>query len=336
MDFILAVLKEVNGAPDEFQVLPEGKIEINGDEPIYLDEEGAQKIISFFKQRGLDMVIDYEHQTLTDEQAPAAGWIKQIAWKGKEGLWVLVEWTKKAKEYLTNREYRYFSPVLLADSERKIFKLINVALTNTPAINNLEPIVAKLNFEQINKEDLSMKKLKELLGLAADAAEEKITEAVQLLVNKVKTLEAAPPVIACKELLEAMGAKPDAGKDEAIAIIASLKAPGDIAAKLSLQVADLTKQITEMKQNDLITLALKEGKTSPKELDDWGRDLAKTNPDQFTKIILSRPVGSVIPVETIIVAKDTDTVVTDAAQAEVNRQMGIDQDTFEKYNKKQV
>ena len=31
-----------------------------------------------------------------------------------------------------------------------------------------------------------MEKLKKLLGMAADAAEEKVTEAVELLVNKVK------------------------------------------------------------------------------------------------------------------------------------------------------
>ncbi|WP_261949169.1 phage protease [Paenibacillus melissococcoides] len=30
-----------------------------------------------FHRRALDIVIDYEHQTLEDVQAPAGGWIKE-------------------------------------------------------------------------------------------------------------------------------------------------------------------------------------------------------------------------------------------------------------------
>jgi phage I-like protein len=336
-NFIFAVLKEMTGAPAEFQVLPEGKIEINGDKPAYLDEQGANAIIAAFSARGNDMVVDYEHQTLADVQAPAAGWIKNLTWKGKNGLWAVVDWTKKAKDYLDNREYKYFSPVMaLRAGDRKIIQLINVALTNTPKINNLNPIVAKLNHESNNKlkkEESSMDKVKKLLGLAADAAEDKVNEAVEILINKVKTLETATPVIACKEVLDALGAKTEAGKDEVIAIVASLKAPADVAKTLSLEVAALKTKIADMEQTDLVTLALKEGKTSPDELAKWGNDLAKKNPESFKSIVLSRPVGSVIPVTEIVVAKDQNTAVSDDLQKSVNKMMGIDDETFKKYNK---
>ena len=52
-----------------------------------------------FKGRHLDLVIDYEHQTLKDVQAPAGGWIKDI-YKGDDALVAKVEWTPKAQEYL--------------------------------------------------------------------------------------------------------------------------------------------------------------------------------------------------------------------------------------------
>jgi len=334
----------MTGAPAEFQVLPEGKIEINGEAPALLDEEGANAVIAAFKARGNDMVIDYEHQTLADVQAPAAGWIKNLIWKGKEGLWAAVEWTAKAKAYLDNREYRYFSPVMaLRKGDRKLVQIINVALTNSPQINGLRPIVAKLNHELNNrqkKEEINMKKVKELLGLAADAAEEKITEAVELLVGKLKTLEEAPAVIACKEVLEALGAKADAKKDDVIQIVAGLKAQvtddsqvTGVAKTLSLEVAALKQKIAEMEQQDLVTLALKEGKTSPEELEKWGRDLAKKNPEQFKAIVLSRPIGSVIPVTEIIVAKDQDGKVADDVQKAVNKMMGVSDEVFKKYNK---
>jgi len=364
MEMIRLILKEIAGAPDEFQLLPEGKIEIEGMDPAYLDEESAALVIAAFKSHGNDMVIDYEHQTISDGQAPAAGWIKDLLWKGKQGLWAAkTEWTKKAKEYLENREYRFFSPVMLISAkDGRVARILNVALTNSPRIKHLQPIVAKWHAMETTreKEVIMIGKLRKMLGLAADAGEDKILEAVTLSVNKAATVVAckevldalgAKPesakedvvrivaslkggtVIACKEILEALGAKADAGKDEVLRIVASLKAPGNAAVELSQQVAKLTAKISAMEQEDLVTLALKEGKTSPQELEKWGRALAKDAPDQFKLIVLSRPAGSVIPVTEIVVAKDTTGVVSTDVQEQVNRMMGVDAATFKKYNK---
>jgi phage I-like protein len=337
MKNLLTILKEIIGAPAEFQVLPEGRIEIEGMEPAILDEAAAGGVIGAFKARGNHMVIDYEHQTLADGPAPAAGWIKDLIWKGKEGLWAVVEWTKKAKEYLENREYRYFSPVMLVGAkDGRVVRLVNIALTNSPKINHLQPIVAKFDAMETKneKEAIMTEKLRKLLGLAADAAEAKIEEAVTLLVNKAKDLETqVTSLVACKEILEALGAKADDGKEEVIRIVGSLKAPADVAKALSLEVAELKTKITAMEQEDLVTVALKEGKTSPEELDKWGRTLALKAPDQFRLIVLSRPAGSVIPVDKIVVAKDQTGEVPDDLQKSVNRMMGVDDATFAKYNK---
>ena len=334
------ILAEMAGAPGEFQLLPQGRIEIKDQSPAYLEEADARAVVAAFRSAGHDMVIDYEHQSLEASQAPAAGWIKDLLWKGEQGLWALVEWTKKAKEYLESREYRYFSPVMLVrDSDQHVVRLVSVALTNTPAMNHLAPLVAKEKIlgtaiPATAKEVVMIEKLKKMLGLAADATEAKIEEALTLLVNKAKTLETqAASVIACKEVLEALGAKADAGKDEVVRIAASLKAPGDVAVQLSQEVARLSRELADMKQSDLVLLALKEGKTSPDELDKWGRDLALKNPEQFKLIVLSRPAGSVIPVERIVVAKDQPAGALDDTQKQVNRMLGIDDETFKKYNK---
>ena len=56
-----------------------------------------------------------------------------------------MEWTKKARNYLKNREYRYLSPVVLVrKKDHKASQLHSVALTNTPAINGMMPIVNSL------------------------------------------------------------------------------------------------------------------------------------------------------------------------------------------------
>lgn len=296
------ILKEIEGVPAEFQVLPIGESKIEGEAPVLLDREGMKTIIAEFERRGNDMVIDYEHQTLRDGQAPAAGWVKNLIDKGAHGLWAAVEWTDRAREYLKNREYRYFSPVFwIGAKDRRVVKIEHMALTNYPKLNSLRPIVARLEMGEPQRKETSMlEKLKKLLGLADDAGEDQVMTAVEALVAKNKEMEVAaknkPAIVASKAVLEAIGVKEGADLQVVIAAIDGLKAPATAAQELSRQVAKLTAEIAGMKRDDMVALALKEGKTSPAEVEAWGRDLAEKNPEQFQKIVLSRPVGSVVPV----------------------------------------
>lgn len=344
----LYILKSIEGAPETFQLLPYGRIDIEGEDPAYLDEESSASVMSIFERRGNDMVIDYEHQTLKDVQAPAAGWIKSFIDKGKEGLWAVVDWTERAKEYIAKKEYRYFSPVFWVDRQtRKVVKIVNVALTNDPKVNNLRPIIAKMDINQElsnknkngenRKESKMFEKLRKLFGLADDAGEDKVFEAVEAVVAKNKELEDAAKepaeVVACKEVLDALSLDESADKTAVVAAISGLGKTGDVAQELSLEVAKLKTQIAEMKQDDLVQLALKDGKTSPEELDKWGRDLAMTNPEQFEKIVLSRPRGSVIPVDKVDVREDDGkTETADEVQLSINKMMGIDEEAWKKYN----
>src|SRR5699024_3053703 len=105
-----------------------------------VDNESFQSIRCKFAARQLQIPIDYEHQTLKDMQAPAAGWIKDIVLKS-DGIYGAVDWTERAMEYLKNREYRYLSPVILTQGkERRVVALHSAALTNTPAIDAMVPI----------------------------------------------------------------------------------------------------------------------------------------------------------------------------------------------------
>ena len=253
-------------------------------------------------------------------------------------------------------------------ADGRVMGLINVALTNSPKINHLQPIVAKYCAAEARtdkEENMNLlEKLRKMFGLAADDGEDKVLEAATQVVAKAQVggavvackevMEAigakadagkdevvriigalkGPAVVACKEILEAVGAKEGANKDEVLRIVASLKAPGDVAVQLSQQVATLTAKLTAMEQQDLVTLALKEGKTSPDELEKWGRDLALKNPESFKLIVLSRPVGSVIPVREIVIAKDVPGRGLDDSQKTINAMCGVDEDTFKKYGPK--
>jgi len=316
------ILKQIEGAPGEFQALPFGKVEIEGEEDAFVDEEAMDAIIAEFERRGNDIVIDYEHQTLTGEEAPAAGWLRKFVKKGQEGLWAVVEWTEKAKDYLTKKEYRYFSPVFwVRESDRKVVSIENIALTNFPKINNLHPIMAKMNsdlsrasrsndFNNLNnpaheereqKEEMMLEKLKKLFKLAADADEAKVVEAVEAVVAKNTELEKAgkdkkTEVIAAKEILTVLALKEDAKLEDVTRAIDGLKASHVAAGDLSKQVATLTSDIAEMKKEDIVTLAVDEGKITSAQLEAWGNKMALADPEQFKAVVLSKAVGSEVPV----------------------------------------
>lgn len=57
----------VDGVPEEIKILPLGMVH-NMHQDFLVDEESCRAIINQFKGRQLDLVIDYEHQTLKDIQ----------------------------------------------------------------------------------------------------------------------------------------------------------------------------------------------------------------------------------------------------------------------------
>lgn len=64
-----------------------------------VDHESFRSIRNRFMERQLQIPIDYEHQTLQDVQAPAAGWIKNIVLRN-DGIYGDVDWTDRAADYL--------------------------------------------------------------------------------------------------------------------------------------------------------------------------------------------------------------------------------------------
>jgi hypothetical protein len=110
--------------------------------PFQVTPESLAQIVASWRRRGHDVVIDYEHQSLSGQEAPAAGWIKEL-WAGADGLYARVAWTDRARDYLARREYRYFSPVVQLNEARQVVDLLHVALTNCPAISQLPPLVMR-------------------------------------------------------------------------------------------------------------------------------------------------------------------------------------------------
>ena len=208
---------ELSGVPTEIKILPLGRVHSQkGD--FTVDDESFELIRKQFKDRKLDLVIDYEHQTLSDVQAPAGGWIKDL-YKGEDAIIAKVEWTAKAAEYLKNKEYRYLSPVVLVRKrDQKAAAIHSVALTNTPAIDGMFALVNSLDIEDISEGGniMDLKELAKALGLPETATEEEIKKAVE---------DAAK---AAEKLKEMDGKKPGEGEGK----------PGDGDLHQSLSTTD--------------------------------------------------------------------------------------------------
>jgi phage I-like protein len=160
-------------APESFLVLKYGKTQYTkGNErgEYEFSPEDADRVLADFETRKRDIVIDYEHQTLSGKEAPAAGWIDRIE-KTAEGIAVHVKyWTEKALNHLREGEYRYFSPVF-HESRRRPLALHSVAMTNHPATHGIPALVMADEPEESEEPkekvmDENLKQIAEKLGLS--------------------------------------------------------------------------------------------------------------------------------------------------------------------------
>lgn len=286
---IALICKDMQGqVPTEIQVIPGGFHQTpKGD--FLCDALSAQMVIEAYNARKNDMVVDYEHQTLSGMEAPAAGWIKELIDKGQDGIWARVDWTERAAQYISNREYRYVSPVFFVrDADKRVTELYNVALTNQPNIDGMVPLINKLSgdsYQQQTKEEKTMKGLLAALGLPETATEQEAIAAV----NK---LQQNSQVVANKAVLDALGLKEGATESEITGTIIAMKQSHGQAGNLAEQVKALSTKIAERDANDAVTLAINAGKITPAQKD-WALDYAKRDIEGF-KVFVSKAPKAII------------------------------------------
>ena len=123
-------------APEWIQVFPHPTYigELDGERFEWItDDISQQSCVDFFNLRGNDLVIDYEHLSDKDTEAPAAGRIVELRAGVEQGLLARVEWTERARRQIESGEYYYDSPSFFwSRTDRRIYGLRHVALTNNP------------------------------------------------------------------------------------------------------------------------------------------------------------------------------------------------------------
>lgn len=216
---------------------------------VKLDKASAQSVIEAFNEHGIELAIDYEHQTFNAEEngkpAPAAGWFKPEV--REDGLWATaVRWTDEAAGFLKARQYRYFSPTAILDSKsRKPVRLMPMALTNWPATKDIEPLVARADQPETEPK---MKSILVALGLKAEADE---TEAFAA-VNALREFE--------RDTMATLGAKT---LSEAAGALLALKAKADKTDALSTELETIKASAIASEVKSLLDEAVKDGRVAP-------------------------------------------------------------------------
>jgi len=249
------------------QLLPAGTFDaprgaLAGQGPWTLTVAAAAKVIAKVGRRINDMLIDYEHQSLLSAQngkpVPAAGWIKpnSLRYDENSGLFAAsVKWVEAAAASIAADEYRYISPVFSYDpSTGEVLDIINVALTNSPAIDGMEAVTlaaASLFYQPEEEHNVAATttSLIQLLGLAASAAPEEIIQAVAALKAKADAAEAKDTEIAA---LKAQTIDPS--QFVPVAVVTELQ--GQLAALTAKQEKNEIDQLIEKNITKLPTPGL--------------------------------------------------------------------------------
>lgn len=283
---------------EEIQLLPDGEFRARDGRPgkgktWRLDARIAERLIAQASARATPYVIDYEHQTLraaeNGKPAPAAGWFKRLAYRPGQGLYATdVQWTDEARAMIASGAYRYLSPVFAFDAKGAVLELLMAAITNVPALDQLDEVslkaAASLIAQQSEPEqesDMSelLKKLIATLGLANDATDEQAISACAALKTKADQVEGLQGEIA---VLKTKVIDP------------TKHVPVELLNDVKSQFAALSMRLNEREVEDLITGALAEGKLATQAEQDYARTVGKADVAALKSYIAAAPAISAL------------------------------------------
>ena len=197
-----------NGSIEQIHIAPIGEYfgSTKDGQPVKekLDKEALQALADELN-KGDDVLVDVDHSSErigADRSTEAAGWLHKFIVDPMKGLFATLKLTKKGKELLENREYRYTSPVFELSEDGRPLSMRSVALTNMPAFKGaIFPILNTMPEDQAEKKDIMNEEVKEDIekteveevkapaedksGLAADEAFMKVIARIDAIEAKL-------------------------------------------------------------------------------------------------------------------------------------------------------
>jgi len=134
------------------QVAGLGKWKGHKDGPFQITLAHLKSMLARAKARLSDIAVDWNHASLRDPNAGAAGWLRPMTFAieddeyGQPALFADARWTPKAATGIRGEEWRLFSPVIgfgkkdRETNEPVLAEIFGGGLTNDPFIDGMRPI----------------------------------------------------------------------------------------------------------------------------------------------------------------------------------------------------
>ena len=182
-----------------------------------LTEESLKAIVEDVNNEGREILVDKQHNSMKqglERDDSACGWLKALSFKNGS-IFGKCFWTKLGRQLIDSRILRFISPVFHLNKEGIPTKLVNVALVNQPALNDINPVINSQPTE-IKEEriiDMTKEELKALIEeiLAEKAKEEAIRDVKEEAIEAA--IEKAPGIV---EVMDACGKKDNTVKNETV------------------------------------------------------------------------------------------------------------------------
>lgn len=127
-----------------------------------LDISSLQRLADKLNSSGEEVLCDVDHASAragVEKDTSSAGWFSKFIVDPMKGLIGKLKLTKRGRELVENREYRFLSPAFELDEDGKPVNMMSVSLTNMPAFKGrISPVLNTEPMETIamemTKEDL--------------------------------------------------------------------------------------------------------------------------------------------------------------------------------------
>lgn len=294
------------------RLLPAGEFRSNDGRPKecrtwVMNADCAKRLIAAAANKQIEYSFDYEHQALRTVQngkpAPASAWFSELEWVEGDGLYATdVRWTAAATQMIASLEYRYVSPVFSYNAfTGEVMGLLNVALTNIPALEELDDgvIVAASRLAAMSiipDEESSMdeeqiayllSQLRWILNLPETSTAADIKAELEKIITAISGGQGTAAASVDLLAMLTTATEKDARIAEQEAKIAALSqqvydpakfVPVAALSQVQEQYAQTITESGSQEVERLITAALSDRRLLPGELETWARDLGQKDP----------------------------------------------------------
>ncbi|BBT16999.1 Mu phage protease GpI [Metapseudomonas otitidis] len=170
------------GVPEWVEVLPPGPVIVGRDGRRWSYDAADVLRNTLAHSQGAELPFDYLHATELQapqgNDAPAAGWALEYRVSERGAIEARVDWTSRAANSISAREYRYVSPVFLHDDDGRIARFSSFGLTNKPNLT-LKALNSETTPENHPME--LAEAIRAALGLPENATEQDAVAAINAL-----------------------------------------------------------------------------------------------------------------------------------------------------------